>query len=118
MEVLAALLVMPLIKKIIDFIRFIRARDIDGVVTQSVAWVVSVLVTVLAAHTDWADGFSVFGKIFSEASWQSHVFLGLLIGSSASLVTDTIKALDNSQSAAIPRLVSGDYSKVDKTANQ
>lgn len=106
MEFVPALAMAALILKVVDFLRYLRAGDTNGVFTQLAAWVGAVLVVLLAAQTDWADGIGVGDKSLGTVNFWSLIFVGLTIGSGASVIKDIgYKALDNANSAAIPTLV-------------
>lgn len=105
MEFVPALAMAALIYKVIDFCRYLRAADVNGVLTQLAAWIAGVLVVLLVAQTDWANGIGVGDKNLGMLSFWSLVFFGLTVGSGASLVKDTVKAVDNTNSAAIPVLL-------------
>lgn len=115
MEFVPSVAMIVLTLKIIDFLRYARAADLNGVLTQLSAWVAGVLVVLLAAQTDWAAGINIGDKNLHTLGFWSLVFYGLSAGSSASLAKDTLKAVDNSNSAAIPTLVSmSNQTRIDK----
>lgn len=91
--------------KCIDFLRYLRAGDMNGVLTQLASWIAGVIVVLLVAQTDWADGVQVGDMNLATLGIWSLIFYGLSAGSGASFVKDTLKAVDNSNSAAIPTLV-------------
>lgn len=105
MEFVPVAAMAALILKCVDLMRYLRAGDINGVVTQVVSWLAGVIVVMLVAHTDWADGIAVGDMSMATLNIWSLVFFGLSVGSGASLVKDLLKAVDNSNSAAIPVLV-------------
>lgn len=106
MEFVPAVAMLALILKLIDFARYGRAGDSNGVLTQLCAWVAGVLVILLVAQTAWADGIEVGDQPMSRLGFWSLVFVGLTAASTASVVKDIgYKALDNSNSAAIPTLL-------------
>lgn len=105
MEFVPIVAMAALTLKAMDFLRYLRARDINGIVTQLGAWVFSVLVAFLVAQTDWASGVGVGDQTLATINGWSVLFWGLAAGSTASFVKDTHKALDGSNSAAIPTLL-------------
>jgi hypothetical protein len=105
MEFLPAVAMMALIVKVIDFGRYARAGDINGVVTQLVAWAAGVIVLLLVSRTTWADGITVGDRALSTLNFWSVFFAGISISSAASLVKDTLKSVDNHNSSAIPTLL-------------
>lgn len=105
MEFIPTLAMGVLTLKIVDFVRYARGADLNGIVTQLAAWFAGVVVVLLAAQTDWADGIAIGDMNLHTLSFWSLVFYGLSAGSGASLVKDSLKAVDNSNSAAIPTLM-------------
>lgn len=105
MEFLPVVAMAALTLKVIDFLRYLRAADINGITTQLASWIAGVIVVLLVAQTDWADGISIGDMNLHTLGFWSLVFYGLSAGSTASFVKDSLKAVDNSNSAAIPTLV-------------
>lgn len=105
MEFVPTIAMAILTLKIIDFIRYARAVDVNGMVSQLAAWAAGVVVALLVAQTVWSDGIQIGGSNMHKLGFWSLVFYGLSAGSTASLAKDTLKAVDNSNSAAIPTLV-------------
>lgn len=99
----AAMAVLSL--KLIDFLRYLRAGDLNGVFTQIAAWIAGVAVVFLVAQTDWASGVAVGDMNLATLNAWSLVFYGLSVGSGGSVVKDVLKAVDNTNSARIPTLV-------------
>lgn len=96
---------LALVLKLIDFLRYLKAVDVNGIFTQAAVWVSGVLVTFLAARSDWADGIEVGDRALSVLNGWSLVFVGLSIASGASVVKDTLKSVDNANSSVIPTLL-------------
>jgi hypothetical protein len=94
-----------LILKVIDFARYARARDINGVLTQLSVWAAGTIVVLLVAQTNWAAGIQIGTMSLGHLGFWSLVFYGMSAGSAASLGKDTLKAVDNTNSAAIPVLI-------------
>lgn len=105
MEFVPAIAMLALVLKVVDFLRYARARDYNGVLTQAVTWVAGVVVLLLVAKTTWAAMISVAGVPLGKLGFWSIVFAGLTVSSGASVVNDYRKALDNTNSAAIPTLL-------------
>lgn len=98
-----------LIIKLIDFIRYASARDINAVVTQLAVWIAGVLGVMLLANTAWARGLTVAGVPLSALGFWSQVFYGMSLSSTGSIVNDFKKAIDNSNSAFVPTLLPTRY---------
>lgn len=105
MEFVPAVAMLALILKVIDFLRYAKAGDLNGVLTQLITWVAGVLVLLLVAQTNWADGITIGDTVLSKLGFWSVVFAGLSLASTASLAKDTLKSVDNSNSSAIPTLL-------------
>lgn len=105
MDFLPAIAMVTLVIKIIDFARYARARDTNGITTQLITWLAGVIVVMLAAQTDWATDLRVGAFSLAELGIWSQVFWGLSFASTASFGKDITKAVDNSNSAAIPTLL-------------
>ncbi len=115
MEFAPTAAMIALILKLIDFSRYARNGDINGVVTQSATWAAGVLVVILVAQTNWAATIQLGGKPLSELGIWSLVFAGLSAGSVASVGKDTLKSIDNHNSSAIPTLLATGPKKVRRT---
>ena len=94
-----------LIVKLVDFLRYLRAGDLNGVLTQLSTWIGGVVVVLLVAQTAWADGIEVGDRPLSILDFWSQLFVGLTVASTASLVKDTLKSVDNSNTSKIPTLL-------------
>ncbi len=105
MEFAPTLAAIALIMKLIDFTRYARARDVNGIVTQLVTWLAGIVVFLLVAQTTWAVEITLAGRPMNELGFWSLVFAGLSVASTASVVKDTLKAVDNHNSAKIPTLL-------------
>lgn len=105
MEFVPAVAMLALILKVVDFLRYAKNADVNGVVTQLIVWVAGVGVMLLASKTVWANGIEIGDRPLSTLSFWSIVFAGMSIGSGASLVKDAFKSIDNHNSSAIPTLL-------------
>lgn len=97
-----------LIWKVVDFLRFLVARDRSSITTQATAWIAGVLVVWLGSSADLTADLTFPGIDASLGSLDggSIVLLGLLASSLASSLVDVKQAVDNSDSSRVPRLVS------------
>ncbi len=94
-----------LVLKVVDFLRYLVAANVNGVITQLAAWAAGILVLLLVSHTNWAGAVIIGGFPLSKLGVWSLVFYGMATASAASVGKDALKAVDNSQSAAVPPLV-------------
>jgi hypothetical protein len=96
---------LALIKKFIDFAKYVTNRDLNGAVTQLIVWAAGVVTVALYAQTDWAESIPVAGQSLADLNGWSQIAFGLGISSVSALATDFIKARDNNDSAAMPPLI-------------
>lgn len=96
------------INKTVSVIKALFARDTNTVVTQVVVWLVGFAGLSLAAHAAVTEAFALPG--FTEPLGQlDAASLGLLawiLGATGSFAYDVKKAVDGSDSAAEPKLLS------------
>lgn len=106
MDWTAAVALLALVKKSVDVVRYLSAKDLNGVVTQVVTWALGVAVVQLVARTVWASQVIVSSIPLTHLNLWSQVFVGLTIGSTSSVVHDAVRAVDNTDSAQVPALLS------------
>lgn len=94
-----------LVKAAVDFLKYLRARDTNGYVTQLAVWLAGVGTVLLIKISDFANTFDVGGVNLDTANGGTVILAGLGLGSAAMLVNDVKKAVDRSDSAAKPDLV-------------
>lgn len=108
MPVAVLALLGALVSKIVDFARQVRAKDWNAVVTQLVAWAAGVAGAFLLAASDFAEGVTfdqLGGYSLADLNGASLTFIGMAVLSVASKLVDVQKAVDGSQSAAVPPLL-------------
>lgn len=98
-------LLAALAKKLVDFTRQLRGRDTSAVLTQILAWATGIIVVFIGANVDVASGIEIANQSLDQLSLWSQVVLGAVIGSLGSVGKDVLKALDNTQTEASPKLV-------------
>ncbi len=94
-----------LVKAAVDFLKYLRARDTNGWVTQLAVWLAGIGTTLLIKVSDFANGFDVGGVPLDTANAGTVILAGLGLGSAAMLVNDVKQAIDQNDSAAKPKLV-------------
>lgn len=92
---------LALVWKIVDVVKYVRAKNLDAVITQVGVWFAGVVVIILLAATDFAQGVVIASARLSDLNVASLILIGLSIGSSASVLVDAKKALDNTDSAVV-----------------
>ncbi len=105
MEFLPAIAMIALIGKVVDFLRYAKSRDVNGVFTQLIAWVAGVVGVLVAAQTTFAAAIPIGDRMLGTFSLWDQIFFGLSAASLYSTFVDTKKAVDNTNSAAIPTLL-------------
>jgi uncharacterized membrane protein len=97
-----------LVKKVVDFLKFITNRDVNGIVTQLVAWAAGVLALLLAAQTDWADGIKIGDMSLATLNFWSLLFVGLSVSSFGSVAGyDIPRKLDRTTPTPDHKLIPG-----------
>lgn len=93
--------------KVLDFFKFLRAKDWNAVVTQAAAWAVGVVLTFTASAADIFDGFVIPGldQTLQDLNGWSKVLVGASLLSLLGVVVDLRKAIDGSDSAKQPPLL-------------
>lgn len=102
MDFIPLLAAVTLVWKVVDFVKYIQARDWSNATTQVAVWLAGVGVTFLLAGTNFAEGIVIGDVGVGLMNWQSLLLVGLSLGSSASALVDVKKAVDNTDSAAVP----------------
>ncbi len=100
-----------LIKKVTDLLKAISNRDLNSIITQFVVVGGAIGALWLAAQTQWAGGISVGDTTLAALNGWSLVFVGATLGTAASVVHDTTRAINSSDqvqtSALLPPRVGG-----------
>src|SRR5262252_2710335 len=98
-----------LVWQVVNFIRQLVNLRRSAVVTQLIAWIVGVVLVVLAAHASVASGVVLPGtdQALGGLDFGSQVLVGLLISSLASTGVDFKQAFDHSDTNAKPPLLPG-----------
>lgn len=104
MEFVPALALLALVVSLINFLKYVRAGDVNGALTQLSVWVAGVLAVFLVAQTDYAPGIEMGGRPLNTLNIASLVFIGLQIGGMASLAVEYKKAFDDDDNATKPDL--------------
>lgn len=108
MPVAALALLGALVTKVVDFARQVRAKDWNAAVTQLVAWGAGIAGAFLLAASDFAGRITfdqLGGYALEDLNGASLTFLGMSVLSVFSKLVDVQKAVDGSQSAAVPPLL-------------
>lgn len=104
MEFVPMLVLLAMVKSFVGLLKRVKAGDHRGALTQLLSYAVGVGVVLLFARTDFAAGLEFGGLVLSDSNVFTQVVVGVAVASTANLATDFQKAVDNTQSAAEPKL--------------
>jgi hypothetical protein len=104
MEFVPLLALSALVLKVIDFLRYLTAKEYTGALTQAIAWVAGIAVVFLFAASDFSSGIDIGGAPLDSLNFYALVIIGLTVASTGGLATDVLKAVDGKRSSAKPRL--------------
>lgn len=105
MQFSATIAMALLVIAIINLVKYVRARNVNGIVTTLSVWVAGVAVVFLAAQTDFAAGIVIAELPLSTYNAWSLLFIGLSISSMAQFANEIRAAIDNTDSTVKPDLV-------------
>jgi hypothetical protein len=111
-------LLASLVMTVTNFVKYVRSRDVNGIVTQLLVWVVGVATTVLAAHSDLIGRWVITGTnlALNRTDGATQLLIGLTIASVASQLREIQKAVDRFDTSAKPELLSGEKKPAEVTA--
>jgi hypothetical protein len=108
---------LALVKKVIDFTKYLTNRDINGIVTTASAWLAGVVAVVLYAQTDFASQIDIGGSL-AKMNAYSLIAIGLSVGSGAGLAADYLSAKRPSDDPARLKMIPGATVRGKKTPNE
>jgi hypothetical protein len=100
--------------KLLDLVRYARAQEWNGVLTQLGAWVSGTVAVFIFGQSDVARQID-FGETVGSLGHLdsvSKIILGVGLASLGSLVVDLRKATDASDSAVVPPLINTPSTRV------
>jgi hypothetical protein len=108
MEIVPLVLLGALVYKLIDFLKFLRAKDWNSVATQTIVWVAGVVVVLLFAASTMGAAIVLpgLGVTLGSLAIVDKVIIGLFASSLFSAGYDAKNAIDNTSSAKTPPLTS------------
>ncbi len=105
MEVFSLAIIAALIGKAMSVLKSAVNKDWNTVLSQGVITGIGWAAVALAAHTSWASTIVVQNISLSSMNAADLLFLGAALAGSVSQVYDFRAGLDNTQSAAEPKLL-------------
>lgn len=108
METLAFGTLMFLVSKVIEFLKYLRAKDWNGAFTLGSVWVGGIVVTWIAAGSKIMEAIVLPGASLplGDLDSSSKILIGMTLTSIGAKVYDFQKAFDNTDSARQPQLTS------------
>jgi hypothetical protein len=108
-DIVLPALVATFIATVVNFIKYVRAADYNGMLTQLVVWAVGIAAVTFAAHSDLLSSWVITGTdiALGATNWVTQFLLGLALSSSASQLREFQKAFDRTDTAAKPELMTG-----------
>lgn len=106
-QAIALLAIALLANKIIELLKQIRNKDVNGALTLISLFIAGVAALTLAAHAAVTEGTIIpgTGAALGSLDFASLVLLGLMITATGSTVYDFKKAVDSTDSAKQPPLL-------------
>lgn len=106
MNLSEAALIGALVYAGMNFLKYIRAKDVNAIVTQAGAWLLGIGVVFLCSTADVTSRFKFNGIFLADLDGGSKVILGLMaVSLFATVPHQFIKAFDNTDSARTPALI-------------
>lgn len=98
-----------LVYTIIGLFKDLRGGNMNGALTQIIAWVTGIAVFLLIAQTTFAEttGSPLGDGMLSQSSFADLFFMGLMAASLLGVVDTAFKAIDSSQTSKKPNLIDG-----------
>jgi hypothetical protein len=102
-----AILVAALVYTATNLVKFVRAKDLNGVLTIVLAWAVGTGCALWLANADVTESIAFIegAPPIGDLNFGSLALLGIGFGGLASVIADIRSARDNNDSAAKPPLV-------------
>lgn len=104
-EFLPFAVAVALVWKLVDFVKFVRAKDTNAWATQLAVWGAGIGVAFLLRESDFSKSLQVGQFVLGGLNAASTVLFGVALGSAASSTFDAKKAIDNNDTAATPPLI-------------
>ena len=103
----ASLVFGAVILKLVDFVKYLRNGEWNGVVTLLLKWAAGIGAVLVFLQTEWADEITIGSETLDELSTASMIVFGFAASSVAAVVYDFKKAVDDTDTASTPKLQGG-----------
>lgn len=112
MELVGLAALIAIIWKVVDVIKYGAGGNWSAVTTQLSVWAAAIAVSLLARESDPFTNVGIMGTTFEHLDLASVILFALGLGSAASVGVDFKKAIDGSDSAAVPPLLDSGHRTV------
>ena len=102
MDIFLILALGTLIYTVVIFLKSLSAQQWGSAITQAVAWLAGIGGMFLLAATQFAGGISIGGIALDTLDFWPTVLLGLMAASLLSTLHEFKKAIDRTDTAAVP----------------
>jgi EamA domain-containing membrane protein RarD len=102
--VTASLIFGALILKLVDFFKYLKNGDANGIISMVMTWIAGIVAVFLILQTQWADEIKLGAESLDKLNFGSKLVLGLVASAIASYLYDVKKAVDNTDTASTPRM--------------
>jgi len=110
--VIAASLVFgAVVLKLVDFIKYARNGDWNGVLTLLTGWLAGLVAVFVFVQTEWADEITIGSETLDQLTVWSKVVFAFAASSVAAVLYDFKKAVDNTDTASTPKMQGGSSSR-------
>ncbi len=106
MEAVPLALLGALVYKFVDFLKFVKVFDWNAAGTQLIAWAAGIGAITLFANSNFSAEIIFGGQSIGSLNFVSQAIIGLSATSLFSAFYDVKRALDNTDSARTPSLIS------------
>lgn len=105
MTFVVPLLLLATVFAVINFLKYLAARDWNAVITQVIVWVGGFVVVWVAAQTTLFGNFAFNLVPLKLLKTADLIFIGFNIGSGGTFANELKKAFDRSDTATTPMLL-------------
>lgn len=105
MEFVPLMAMALLVFQVINFVRYLKAGDTNGIVTTVAVWVAGVSVVFLVAQTDFARSITITDTTLANLNAWSLLFVGLTVSSIGNFANEALGAVDANRTTQKPQLV-------------
>ena len=103
----ASLVFGAVILKLVDFIKYARNADWNGVLTLLTGWLAGLVAVFVFLQTEWADEITIGSETLDQLTVWSKVVFAFAASSVAAVLYDFKKAVDNTDTASTPKIQGG-----------